>query len=297
MKLEREVRRAFARSGSKHLLLSFALALTSHVRAQTDPFAIPAQQWAIEAARNELKVLEYEGTYLRYRMHVVDAKGDVVRDLVESKDGPVARLVLKDSRPLTADEDAAERERLQAMWNSPEAYARHVKSEQAGRKQARQVIEALPSAMLFSYAPGQPQREHRTIAEPAEIVVDYKPNPDWTSSSLVSEALTGMEGRAWIDPATHTMTRLEARVFRSINVGLGMLARVYPGGHAEFEQSRVYEDRWIFTHFVEHATVRALMLKTIKQDTEVQGSNFSPVTKMSYQEAIRLLLAAPLPQR
>ena len=58
---------------------------------------------------------------------------------------------------------------------------------------------------------------------------------------------------------------------------------------------RVSGDRWIFTHFVEHATVRALMLKTIKQDVDVQGSDFSPIPKMSYQDAIRLLLATRPP--
>lgn len=290
--LKKEARQANTRLRSMHLL-GLAVAFTSVVFAQADPLAVPAQRWAADAARNELKVLEYDGTYLRYRMHVVDAKGDVVRDVIESRDGPVARLILKGRRPLTADEDAAERERLQEMVDSPDAYARHVKNEQAGKKQARQVIEALPQAMLFTYAPGQPQREHHALGEAAEVVVDYKPNPNWTSPSLASEALTGMEGRAWIDPATHTVTRLEARVFRSVNIGLGLLAHVYPGGHAEFDQARISGDRWIFTHFVEHATVRALMLKTIKQDTEVQASNFSPVPGMNYRDAIRLLLGTP----
>ena len=293
-----EARRTVLRATSINLLLLMLwLATTSALLGQTDPLRVPAPDWAVEAARNELKVLEYSGTYLRYKMHVVDAKGDVVRDVIESKDGPVARLILKEGRSLTSDEDAAERERLQAMVDSPESYARHVKNEQAGKKQARQIIEALPAAMIFTYAAGQPQREQHTTGSPVEIVLNYKPNPAWTAPSLVSEALTGMEGRVWIDPATHTMTRLEARVFRSVNVGLGLLAHVYPGGHAEFDQARVKGDRWIFTHFVERATVRALMLKTIKQDVDVQGSDFVPMAKITYQEAVHLLLATPLPQR
>ncbi len=263
---------------------------------QNDAAAVPAQQWAGDAVKNELKALEYDHGFLRYRMHIVDAKGDMVRDVIESKDGPVARMILKNGRPLTGEEDGAERERLQAMLDSPDAYAKHMKSEQNGKKQAGEVLRQMPMAMVYSYAPGQPQREHHGAGEAAEIVVDYKPNPAWTPPSMVSEVLTGLEGRAWIDPASHTLTRMEVRVFRSVNVGLGLLAHVYPGGNAEFEQVRVPRDRWIFSHFTEHATVRALMLKTIKQDSEVQGSNFSPVGKMSYQDAIRLLLGTPLPR-
>ena len=277
------------------LLLAFTISLKVDLLAQAGPFTVPAQRWAADAAQNELKVLEYSGTYLRYRMHMVDSKGDVVRDVIESKDGPVARLILKGGQPLTTEDDAAERERLQGMLDSPDVYAKHVKSEQAGKKQAREVIEALPQAMLYSYTPGQPQREHHGAGEPPEIVLDYQPNSAWTPSNLASQALTGLEGRVWIDPATHTMTRLETHVFRSVNVGLGLIAHVYPGGSASFEQMRVSGDRWIFTHFVEHATVRALMLKTIKQDVDVQGSDFSPIPKMSYQDAIRLLLATRPP--
>ena len=275
---------------------AIASALGVQAFAQGDPLGIPAQQWAADATKNELNALEYRHDFLRYRMHVVDAKGDMVRDVIESKDGPVARLILKDGRALTADENAAERERLQAMLDSPDAYARHTKNEQNGKKQAAEVLRALPKAMVYSYAPGQPQREHRDTGEAAEVVVDFKADPTWTPPTMVSEVLTGLEGRAWIDPATHTMTRMEVRVFRGVNVGLGLLAHVYPGGNAEFEQVRVSGDRWIFSHFVEHATVRALMLKTIKQDSEVQGSNFRPVGTMSYQDAIRLLLATPLPE-
>ena len=284
--------------GQRRLVtIAAALSLTAPLAGQADLSAVPAQRWASDAAQNELKALEYSGGWLRYRMHVVDAKGDVVRDVVESKDGPVARLILRDGQALTADQDAAERERLQGLLDSPDLYAKHVKSEQSGKKQAREVIEALPQAMVYSYAVGQPQRDGRGKGGAAEIVLDYNPNPAWMPPNLAAEALTGLEGRVWIDPATRTMTRLEARVFRGVNVGMGLIAHVYPGGSATFEQVRVSGDRWIFSHFMEHATVRALLVKTIKQETDVQASNFSPITKMSYQEAIRLLLATPLPQR
>src|ERR1700677_532934 len=98
-----------------------------------NPMAVPAKQWAAEAATNELKVLQPGPPYLRYRMHVKNAKGDQVRDMIQSKDGAVARLILKEGRALTAEEDAAEHERLQAMLDSPGAYARHVKGDVTDR--------------------------------------------------------------------------------------------------------------------------------------------------------------------
>ena len=43
----------------------------------------------------------------------------------------MARLILKDGKPLTADEDKAERERLNDMIASPAAYAKHVKNTES----------------------------------------------------------------------------------------------------------------------------------------------------------------------
>ena len=38
------------------------------------------------------------------------------------------------------------------------------------------------------------------------------------------------------------------------------------------------------------------MVKTIKEDADTQNSNFTQVQPMSYQEAVKLLLATPLPR-
>ncbi len=261
------------------------------------PSPIPPKQWAVDAANNEVKVLEYERSYLRYQIHQVDAKGDQVREVVESKDGTVARRIRMDNRPLTADEDAAERERLQAMLDSPAAFAKHVKSDQMGKRFAADLLRQMPSAMIFTYTPGQPQRPRTPSAADSslpEIVLDFKPDPAWTPPNMTAEALSGFEGRVWIDARTRFVTRLEGDIFRGVNFGFGIFGRLDPGGKVTFEQAEVGKERWIFTHFTQHLDVR-VVFKTIHQNSEIDGMNFRPVPEMSYQEAIHLLLSLPLP--
>lgn len=261
-----------------------------------NPLDLPAKQWASEAAKNELKVLQPGPPYLRYRMHTKNAKGDQVRDIIQSKDGAVARLILKEGRPLTAEEDAAEHERLQAMLDSPGAYARHARGDVTDRKMAHDLIEQLPEAMLFTYAPGQPQRSDRVMHpdDVPEIVIDYKPNPAWTPPEIEADGLTGLEGRVWIDPKTRHMTRAEGTIFRGVNMA-GFIAHIYEGGKLSFEQTRVSDQRWIFSKFIEHVELRVLF-KRVNEDSENEASDFKEVPAMSYQDAIRALLATPLPQ-
>jgi hypothetical protein len=255
------------------------------------PLARPAHDWAVEAARNELPVIEYNGVYLRYRIHMVGARGDQVRDVIESKDGTVARLILKENRPLTPEEDAAEHERLQAMLDSPEAFKKHIKSDQSGKKLALDLVKLTPDAMLFDYAPGQPQRPG-VSPDASEVVLDFKPAPNWNPPA---EALTGLQGRVWIDPRTQHVTRLEATVFRGVNLGLGVIAHINPGGKVAIEQVGLSDKRWIFSHFVEHVSLRALMVKTITQNSQIDSSDFTRIPPMSYQDAIETLLDTPLP--
>jgi hypothetical protein len=81
-----------------------------------------------------------------------------------------------------------------------------------------------------------------------------------------------------------------------VNFGWGMLAHIYPGGKLVLNQTDAGGNRWIFTDFSMQLTVRALMVKTLSVNSHVQASDFKTIPAMSYQDAIHLLLAAPLPR-
>jgi hypothetical protein len=257
-----------------------------------DPMARPAREWAVDAANHEIGVLQISDTYLRYHMHMVDQKGDRVRDVIESKDGSVARVILREGRPLTADEDKDERERLRDILASPANYAKHVKNDAAGKKIAIELIRLVPDAMIYTYTPGQPQNGPGN----GEVVLDYHPNPKWSPPSTMAEALTGLEGRIWIDTKTHMMLRMEGNIFKPINFGWGMLAHIYPGGKVSVEQTEAAAGRWSYTHFSEEVSVRAVMVKTLNVRTQIDASGFQVLPgPMSYQEAVKMLLDTPLP--
>lgn len=254
---------------------------------------------ALEIARdvvaNEVKLIDYGQTFLRYKVHTKDDKGDQVRDVVETRDGTVARVVERGDRPLTPEENAMEQARLQAMLNSPDTFRKHIQKDQSGKKMAVSMVGMLPEAMVFRFTEGQPQRADRPAGSPPEIVLDFKPNPNWNPPTVASSALTGLEGRCWIDARTHHLIRMEADLFQGVNFGLGIFAHLYPGGTFVVEQIPVGEGRWIVNRFKQDVTVRAMMVKTIHQKTDLYASDFIPIRDMGYQEAIHLLLDTSLP--
>jgi len=278
------------------LLCFFFLLPFTHAQTSSGPdplLSIPPREWVVQTVSHELAVLNNRNAPLRYRMRIVNAKGDQVRDVIESRDGTVARLVLRDGKPLTEEQDKDEQQRLNDMLKNPDGFARHIKDTQSGKKIADQLIRLMPDAMIYTYTPGQPQ----TGKHPGqtEIVIDYEPNPKFHPPSTTAEALTGLRGRAWIDSRSKQIIRMEGNIFRSVNFGWGMLAHIYPGGTLSIEQQDAGNGRWIFTHFEQRISVRALMVKTLNIKADIDAWDFRPIPSMSYQDAIRMLLNTPLP--
>jgi hypothetical protein len=263
--------------------------------AGTSLLSIPPRSWVVDAAANELVALHHKDSYLRYRMETHNERGNQVRDVIETKDGTVARLILKDGKPLTPEQDTAERQRLNDMIASPAAYAKHVKNGESEKSMADKLVPLMADAMLNTYTPGQPQSGRNAGA--LEIVLDYKPNPKFVPPNTEAQALTGLEGRVWIDAKTRYVVRMEGTIFRPVNFGWGMLAHIYPGGKVEMNQTNIGGNRWIFTDFSMQLSVRALMVKKLDIRSSAKTSNYQTLGPMSYQDAIRLLLATPLPDR
>lgn len=251
------------------------------------------QSWAEDAVRNEIKVIEASDKRpLRYRQRKVGAKGDVTREVMVSRDGNVARLVEKDGQPISAAEDADERARLTDEIASPNDFLKHRRRDIEMRDSVIKVVGLMPQAMLYSFAPGQPQLKG---SEEKLVVVDFHPNPTFHPPTMLAECLTGIEGRVWIDPRTHYLTRIEARVLRPVNMGFGILAKIFPGGTLALDQVNLGGDAWVYSHVDEHLMARVLLVKNYPEDNVISSWDFHTLPSLlSYQDSIRALLAMPV---
>lgn len=253
--------------------------------------------WAELAARREEQILNYDrNASLRYRVHRKDAKGEVVREIIESNEGSVARLVEHNGQPLTAEENDAERKRLQGILDSPDAFLRRVRRDDGSRSYAGELLHAMPRAMLWSYVPGQPQLPG---AQGVAVVLEFKPDPQFKPPSLITEGLTGIAGRIWIDAASGCMTRISGRILHPVDFGWGgMLARIKEGGTIELEQRRVTEHRWLYSHLVERISIREVLVHTAEENAEMTATDVAPLpAPLSFREAIQQLLALPVATR
>jgi hypothetical protein len=267
------------------LVLLWPLAL----HGQSTPAGLPAEAQTLvaRALAHELQAAQDASQPMRYKLRKSSPRLTTVKELVETRDGLVARLISIDGEPLSASEEKKEQQRLDALLRDPAKQRHRKQSEDEDADRALKVLRALPTAFVYELA-----ADSDSAAQSGAIVkFAFRPNPAFNPPDLETQALTAMEGAIWIDRAHERVTRLEGRLQRDVDFGWGILGRLNRGGSMEIEQAEVKGNDWRTVHFKMQMSGRVLF-KTRIFDTEEQESDFVPVPLgIGYQKGIELLRA------
>jgi len=236
------------------------------------------------ASQNELKSAHGNHPY-RYQLRKVDENKITIKQIVETRDGDVARLIAVDDKPLDADAQKAEIDRLNNLAAHPELQAHRHKKEQEDSDRADEMIRLLPDAFLYKYeamvdGPNGPSYR-----------LSFQPNPNFKPPDREAQVYAGMAGELWVDKAQERMVKLDAHLIADVEFGWGILGRLYKGGSILVEQADVGDHHWETTHMKLSLTGKALMIKPLSFQTTEDASHFEPVPpEMGYQNAIKMLL-------
>ncbi len=225
---------------------------------------------------------------LRYTLRKRDTHLDTTKEIVETKDGDVARLVAINGKPLSPDAAKAEQQRLDALAANPAMQARRQRSEQRDKDRVTRILGLLPDALVYKF-------EGTVACGTGECYrMSFAPKPGWNPPDLESELLKSVAGEVWIDKQQVRLVRLDAKFIADANFGFGILAHINQGGTVRLEQSNVGGNDWELTGLTTDLTGKALLFKSINIQIREEASNFSEVPEgLSYRDAIHLLESGP----
>jgi hypothetical protein len=237
------------------------------------------------ASQNELAASNGNHPF-RYQLHKIDDGKITTKEIVETKDGDVARLIAVNDRPLDPDAEKNEIARLNNLAAHPELQAHRRQKEQEDSNRANKMIRLLPDAFVYKYE-GMVEGPNGPCYK-----LSFQPNPNFNPPDHESQVFAGMAGELWIDKAQERMVRLDAHLIADVNFGWGILGKLYKGGSILVEQADVGEHHWETTHMKLSLTGKALMIKPLSFQTTEDASHFEPVPPdMGYQKAIEMLLS------
>jgi hypothetical protein len=269
------------------LCLSTGTAAPGQALSQNGKPAIDPAKIVRDASYNELHATK-PGRSFSYRQHKVDPKGSVVKEIVETKDGDVARLIEKDGKPLPPEEEQAEINRLNNLLAHPEVQEHRHKKEQEDSARGDEMVRMLPDAFLFTF--------DGMVEGPNGLCyrLQFKPNPAFTPPDREGEVYHGMVGELWVDQTQLRLVKIDAHLISDVNFGWGVLGRLYKGGSILVQNADVGLHHWETIHMKLNLQGKLLMLKSVDYSTTEDFSDFKvQPQELGYQEAIRLLQKIP----
>ena len=168
---------------------------------------------------------------MRYRLRKASPRLITTKEIVETKDGAVARLVAINDQPLSQADDIKEQTRINDLLFDPGKQRHRKQSEQADIERVFKVLRALPTAFIYQYAgPGASPAGRPGESRPGRRNSPSNPIPPSIPPDLETQALTQMTGELWIDPEQGRVTRLEGHLQQDVDFGWGILGRLNKGG-------------------------------------------------------------------
>ena len=285
------MRRVYLLISSPNSLLAFiALAATAWLAA-APPLApaqpAPSGQALVTAAlSNELAANQDLTHPMRYLLHKTTPRYESTREIYETRDGGVARLLTSNGQPLGAADEAKEQARLVQLAADPGRQRHRKQSEDADRERVLKVLRALPTAFLYTDQ-GPAHAATGTVER-----FTFRPNPAFTPPDLETQVLAAISGELLIDPAARRVVRLEGHLDRDVDFGWGILGRLNKGGWIRLDQDEV-SGQWRSVRFEMKMSGRVVWKPRVFDTTEEQ-TQFAPLpATMGYREAITALEATP----
>jgi hypothetical protein len=245
--------------------LSGALTLCS--MAQERMPSQPAQKLVADVIYNELHDRERD-SFWRYRSVRVAGSQNIVREQVETADGPIFRVLEDHGSPLDANQRRKEEERINELVNRPGAMT-HVRQEhEQDEERLKKVMEMLPEAFLFEY---------EGPSEGDSVRIHFRPNPNFTPSSYEARVVHALVGTFTVNQRLKRMIDMDGQIEERVDFGYGILGHVEKGGTFEIHREQVSDTHWK-TDLVEvHIQGKVLLIKNVTKDQRESRSDFRPV--------------------
>jgi len=267
------------------LLLGWANTCVTQAVAANPAAMTPVQAQALveRAVSAEMRTAQDASHPMRYRLRKSSPRLTTVKEIFETREGAVARLLSIGDKPLSAADEEKEQARLDGLLSDPARQRHRKQNEDADTGRALKVLHALPQAFLYQFA-GTGWGSAGKVEK-----FTFKPNPQFSAPDLETQVLTAMAGEIWIDASQMRVTRLEGHLQKDIDFGWGILGRLNKGGWIVIEQADVGGRQWRIVRF-QMAMSGRVLFKNKSFDTMEEQTQFEPLPAgLGYRQAIQML--------
>lgn len=155
---------------------------------------------------NELKFQDEDHGSWMYRQEKEEFGKREVKEVIETKDGALSRLLFIDGHPLTSKQQQKENQRIQKLVSNPAERRKLQRARKTEMEPGRRLFKMLPDAFVFNYGGHEGDL----------IKLSFRPDPNFQAPSREACVFHDMEGEMWIDKKQQRLTALNGHLTQDV---------------------------------------------------------------------------------
>lgn len=250
---------------------------TANVPGETSPAADPrasvrtaaplpdARTLLLEVERNDkrLEAMRRDYTYhVHLQQEELNKDGSVKKAEITDSESltingiRVNRVVARNGKPLTPEEQAKESERLDR--EVAKARERQAKATSKGEETDDRGDTILSAARILELGTFSNERRVELNGRPT-IELDYAGDPNAKTHSSVENVVKDLVGQVWVDETDRILVRAQGHFLNDFKIGGGLVADVRKGSSFDFQTRHIDEGVWLPETIHGQGSVRLLL--------------------------------------
>jgi hypothetical protein len=232
-----------------------------------------------QAVDTELAAAKNDHSLWHYRMSEKQENNSIY-DVVDTASGEVKQKIAQSGHPLTPQERASEEAKVQSFVADARAQAKQRRDGEHDDKSAEKMLNLLPRAFTWTL----------TSTSGSDITLHFVPEPNFKAPDIESRVLASMVGDLIVDRQQHRIRVIRGKLSHDVNIGFGVLGKLREGGTFNVQRSQIAPGLWQITETHVHIDGRALLFKTIGQQTDEVKYKFEPLpSNITLNEAANMV--------
>ena len=204
---------------------------------------------------------------------------------VETRDGPLSRLLAIDGTALDPGQRQQDDARIGRLMKDPRPLLKLKQAQDEDELKLQKLISLMPRAFLYDY----------DGVEENLVRVKFRPNPNYSPPTYEARVIHSLAGTILIHSKQTRLARVTGQLMNQVTFGFGLLGRI-DSGTLDFERVEVGPQQWKTAFINIHFSGRAVIFKTINKDQYERRSDFHAVSSdLSLSDAKALLITRTLP--
>jgi hypothetical protein len=238
------------------LLIILLASVTTHA-AVAQAGRLPSQSSVNELVRrmvsNELKQQAADHSHWMFRLQHEEPGNTLVKQVIETSQGNLERLLERDGKPLTTAEQEQENRRLQQLIHDRGRFAKKERERKNDAEQAQALLRIIPDAMLFTEEGRQ-----------GDVVrLRFRPDPQYRPPTRQATVFHHMTGVLSINSKQLRLVTIEGKLMDTVKFGAGLFGHLDKGGSFSARDAEIGPGIWDTTYLDVNMHGKVLFFRTI----------------------------------